>query len=520
VAVSARDELDVGLTTVALRGLRASPAGARGRADIVAHRLSEAIRLGLILDGERLPSETRLAEQLGVATVTLREALETLRGQGLIRTRRGRGGGTIVTAPADRAEGLVERLSALTAQDLRDLGDLRSAVLGMAAALAARRAMPQEVSRLWQHVERLRAAGTTTGERRRADTQLTMGVAAAAQSPRLAKEALRMRSEVGDLLWLEDDTIDINDSLVARTHLVEAIERSDAEGARRAAETLVAADTGRLVRLHLRACRERDRSCGRRRGGRDRGVMTTVVDAAGVLDDLDAELGRVFGALRALAAEHVELVTSARQAGGVVRIKDLGVLRPTIFAVLDSHPDTIVGAGVITAADLLEDTTRWLEWWWPRTGMPPEQLRVNLDPAAPDFYDYTNEDWYTHPDRTRDIGIAGPFVDHVCTGEYSATLTVPAVDGDELLGVAAADILVSSIERRLLPGMLRADRPLVVATGAGRVVASTDPVWSPGLLLPQAALPTPDVDRDPALPWTTGVSPLRSWVVLEPPPQL
>jgi hypothetical protein len=152
--------------------------------------------------------------------------------------------------------------------------------------------------------------------------------------------------------------------------------------------------------------------------------------------------------------------------------------------------------------------------------MPPEQLRVNLDPAAPDFYDYTNEDWYTHPDRTRDIGIAGPFVDHVCTGEYSATLTVPAVDGDELLGVAAADILVSSIERRLLPGMLRADRPLVVATGAGRVVASTDPVWSPGLLLPQAALPTPDVDRDPALPWTTGVSPLRSWVVLEPPPQL
>jgi DNA-binding FadR family transcriptional regulator len=252
VAVSARDELDVGLTTVALRSLRASPAGAGGRADLVAHRLSEAIRLGLILDGERLPSETRLAEQLGVATVTLREALETLRGQGLIRTRRGRGGGTIVTAPADRVEGLVERLSALTAQDLRDLGDLRSAVLGMAAALAARRAMPQEVSRLWQHIERLQAAGTP-GERRRADTQFTLGVAAAAQSPRLAKEELRMRSEVGDLLWLEHDTIDINESVAGRTHLVEAIERSDAEEARRAAEALVATDTGRLVRLHLQA---------------------------------------------------------------------------------------------------------------------------------------------------------------------------------------------------------------------------------------------------------------------------
>jgi len=252
VAVSARDELDVGLTTVALRGLLASAAGAGGRADVVAHRLGEAIRLGLILDGERLPSETRLAEQLGVATMTLREALETLRGQGLIRTRRGRGGGTVVTAPPDHVDGLVERLSALTAQDLRDLGDLRSAVLGMAAALAARRAMPQEVSRLWQHIERLQAAGTP-GERRRADTQFTLGVAAAAQSPRLAKEELRMRSEVGDLLWLEHDAAGNNDSVAARTLLVEAIERSDAQGARQAAEALVAADTGRLVQLRLQA---------------------------------------------------------------------------------------------------------------------------------------------------------------------------------------------------------------------------------------------------------------------------
>lgn len=250
--VSARDDLDVGLTTVALRALRSSSAGTGGRADVVAHRLSEAIRLGLILDGERLPSETRLAEQLGIATVTLREALESLRRQGLIRTRRGRGGGTVVTAPADRVEGLVERLSSLTAQDLRDLGDLRSAVLGTAAALAAQRAMPQEVARLWQHVERLQAAGTP-GERRRADTQFTLGVAAAAQSPRLAKEELRMRSEVGDLLWLEHDTVDHNESVAARAHLVEAIERADGDEARRQAEALVAADTGRLVQLRLQA---------------------------------------------------------------------------------------------------------------------------------------------------------------------------------------------------------------------------------------------------------------------------
>jgi hypothetical protein len=239
--------------------------------------------------------------------------------------------------------------------------------------------------------------------------------------------------------------------------------------------------------------------------------MTVDVQADHVLDDLDAELSRVFGALRELAAEYVEMVRAMREVGADVRIKDLAVLRPTIFAILDGHPGTIVGAGVITAADLLADTTRWLEWWWPRTGTPPEQLRVNLDPAAPDFYDYTREDWYTHPERTHDIGIAGPFVDHVCTGEYSATLTVPALRGGEFLGVAAADILVSSIERRLLPMLVQVGRPLVVATPTGRVVVSTDAVWAPGMLLPDG--------------WVQGSAgaaaaktPLRAWRVVEPPP--
>jgi hypothetical protein len=238
--------------------------------------------------------------------------------------------------------------------------------------------------------------------------------------------------------------------------------------------------------------------------------------AAGVLDDLDSELSRVFGTLAELASEYVEMVTTAQQAGDAVASRDLAVLRPTIFAILDSHPGTIVGAGVITAADLLVDTTRWLEWWWPRTGTPPEQLRVNLDPSAPDFYDYTNEDWYTHPERTHDIGIAGPFVDHVCTGTYSATLTVPALRGDEFLGVAAADILVSSIERRLLPRLLKLGRPLVVATPTGRVVVSTDAMWSPGVLLPKGWDGRP-ADAGPTVS-AGGATPLCSWSVVEPPP--
>src|SRR5215467_1164181 len=68
------------LTTVRARTLF-TPLDTGGRADTVTRRLAKAIRLGLLLDGERLPAESQLAGQLGVSTVTLREALATLRSE-------------------------------------------------------------------------------------------------------------------------------------------------------------------------------------------------------------------------------------------------------------------------------------------------------------------------------------------------------------------------------------------------------------------------------------------------------
>ena len=240
------------LTTVRARTLF-TPLDAGGRADAVTRRLAQAIRLGLLLDGERLPAESQLAGQLGVSTVTLREALAALRTMGLVETRRGRGGGSFVRAPGD-ADRLERPLRLLSLHQLRDIGDHRAAIAGTAARLAAERALATDVSTLREHAGRLRGAAALT-DRRRADARLHIEIAATAQSPRLTREEMDLWSEIGDLVWLPLDGADVGADVTAaaRDHdlLIDAIEAHAPARAREIAERHVAAETARLLELRL-----------------------------------------------------------------------------------------------------------------------------------------------------------------------------------------------------------------------------------------------------------------------------
>ncbi|PSJ26967.1 transcriptional regulator [Streptosporangium nondiastaticum] len=57
----------------------------------IADGLREAIRAGQLSAGDRLPSETALAEEYGRSLPTIREALRLLRDEGLIEKQHGRG---------------------------------------------------------------------------------------------------------------------------------------------------------------------------------------------------------------------------------------------------------------------------------------------------------------------------------------------------------------------------------------------------------------------------------------------
>lgn len=238
------------VTTVSARTLFA-PLDAGGRADAVARRLTQAIGLGLLLDGERLPAESHLASQFGVSPVTLRDALATLRRMGLVETRRGRRGGSFVRAPKEPHPAHLERpLQRLSLHELRDIGDHRAAVAGAAAKLAAERALGGDLATLRGYVERLRSASTLT-ERRRADARIHIEIAAVAQSPRLVREEMGLWSEVGDLVWLPVTGHQVGEVTGEHEALVDAIERQRPDHARHLAEQHVLAETERMLSLRL-----------------------------------------------------------------------------------------------------------------------------------------------------------------------------------------------------------------------------------------------------------------------------
>lgn len=130
-----------GLDRAILRPVRAHHAF-----EACVEQLAIAIRLGIYPPGSMLPPERDLAALLAVSRATLREAITALRSAGVVQTRRGRGGGTLVvdSVPVD------EKHSGATAlagrhDDLRDALDFRAIVEPGAASLAAVRCARDDV---------------------------------------------------------------------------------------------------------------------------------------------------------------------------------------------------------------------------------------------------------------------------------------------------------------------------------------------------------------------------------------
>jgi len=137
--------------------------------------------------GDKLPSEAELALRFGISRPVIRHAISRLEHAGIVKSKWGSGtyvqdatGG--IAHPPDLMLGPVRSL-----EDIRNIYQLRAAVEGEAAALAAARRDVQPLALARVALERLRTESETDAGAREADLAFHLAIASGAGNPLFLK---------------------------------------------------------------------------------------------------------------------------------------------------------------------------------------------------------------------------------------------------------------------------------------------------------------------------------------------
>ena len=179
------------------RGLSAfRPIRLRKASSEVVAVLVDAIRAGIYGPGDLLPPERDLAARLEVSRVVLREAIDELRKEGIVTTRRGKTGGTAVASVGNLAN-VLAGLRGESTSNMRSLLEFRRALELPGSLLAAQRATDEDLARLEELVARLAAAlDGSHAEILQIDAQFHVAVAELSRNRLLAQSLSETLSEI------------------------------------------------------------------------------------------------------------------------------------------------------------------------------------------------------------------------------------------------------------------------------------------------------------------------------------
>ncbi|MEU6095225.1 hypothetical protein [Streptomyces sp. NPDC047079] len=221
-----------------------------------------------------------------------------------------------------------------------------------------------------------------------------------------------------------------------------------------------------------------------RDGGRHTGAATATLDApteAGVAARVRRTLEAVFDTVARVRADTTDLLTRIAAQGRSPVTADLAALRPGLQRDL-ARQALVSGVGFVTVPGLLGDAPAWLEWWQTGSDGAVRPLLLDLDPRQSAYSDYTHWDWFTLPRDTGRRAVAGPYVDYLCSDEYSLTLSAPVHVAGRFTGVAAADVYLRHFEAAVMPLLQQLPGPAHLVNARGRVAASADPAHLVGSL--------------------------------------
>lgn len=203
--------------------------------DLVFEQLREAILVGLLRPGERL-MEIQLAEQMGVSRTPVREALRKLELEGLV-----------VMVPRKGAY-----VADLSVKDIAEVFEIRAALEGLAASLAALRATQEELDQLERHLHQI-AECLATGriqEGIQADVAFHDALFSAARNGRLKQLGANLREQVMRFrVRTMSQPARMRVAIEEHRAIVEAIAARDPELARQRAEEHIESAENSLMEL-------------------------------------------------------------------------------------------------------------------------------------------------------------------------------------------------------------------------------------------------------------------------------
>jgi DNA-binding FadR family transcriptional regulator len=206
--------------------------------EVAVQRLAQAIKLGALKSGARLPPERELVDRLGVSRTTLREGIRALQQQGYLKTSRGRSGGTFIVQRRIRQPTRtdIQRIAREMGPLIPELLDMRAAVEPKAAELAALRATDEAIDNLRWLADR--AGRVPAAELRQVDSTLHIAIAHTARSDRLLDLVLEEQMRLHELLAYLSSAPGLrgeqDDSGVQHQRVVDAIADRDAKASYRA----------------------------------------------------------------------------------------------------------------------------------------------------------------------------------------------------------------------------------------------------------------------------------------------
>ncbi|HEX3931593.1 MAG TPA: FCD domain-containing protein [Nocardioides sp.] len=175
-------------------------------------QLATAIRLGVHPHGTTLPPERELAQRLHVSRATVREAIIALRTAGMVETRRGRGGGSVVTysprRPRARARAAKSPSAEILASWLDSLTFRRIVEPGAVATAAGLDLADDQRAMLTTAYDAVtRAAGSAA--HRQADSRFHLAFASVTGSPSIIEAVTRVQAALHDML-MQIPVYDVN----------------------------------------------------------------------------------------------------------------------------------------------------------------------------------------------------------------------------------------------------------------------------------------------------------------------